>query len=126
VERILRECRIAQEEKRMLQLKLSELEKEFELIRGRADGKKDDSEALERELRKLQERHRETIAQVHALSTVKDHLEASVRQAQDQLQQLTLKAEEQTSLFRHERAELQARLTDLLAAQEKGRRDRDA
>lgn len=88
VERVLREARIAQEEKRMMASKLKEIEKEHEIIRARADGKKDDTEAVERELRKLQERHREANQQLHALRVAKDHLEASVRAAQAAGEQL--------------------------------------
>jgi len=50
-------------------------------MRTNVDGKKDDTDAIDRELKKLQEKHRETIAQVHSLQTAREHLEVSVRLA---------------------------------------------
>ena len=76
---MLRECRVAQEERRMAVAKLAEVQRDHDLMRERTDSKRDGQDAVERELRKLQEKHRETVALVHGLQTSRDHLEASVR-----------------------------------------------
>jgi len=47
--------------------KLAEIQTESEDLRRRADGNHDDQDQVERELKKLQEKHRETIALVHNL-----------------------------------------------------------
>lgn len=53
VERILRECRIAQEEKRMAALKLTEFQREYEQMKARVDTRNQDQESVDRELKKL-------------------------------------------------------------------------
>jgi len=45
-------------------------------MRRRADAKEANTEVFERELRKLQEQHRETLAQGHALKAAKELFEA--------------------------------------------------
>lgn len=47
--------------------KLSEIQAESEDLKRRADGRHDDQDQVDRELKKLQERHRETITLVHNL-----------------------------------------------------------
>jgi len=64
VERILRELRVAMEEKRLATAKLQEMQVEFEDMKKYADNKHDNHDALERELKKLQEKHRETVSQL--------------------------------------------------------------
>lgn len=64
-ERVSRECRVAQEERRLIQQRMSEMQAEQEDMKRRVEGKSTESEVIERELRKLQERHREAMAQVH-------------------------------------------------------------
>jgi predicted nuclease with TOPRIM domain len=78
---VTRECRIAQEDRRNIQLRMNEMQAENEELRKRADGRSSDSDTIERELRKLQEKHRETMAMLYQLQTAKDHLEASIRVA---------------------------------------------
>ena len=74
--------------------KLGEFQSEYDFMRTNVDGKKDDTDAIDRELKKLQEKHRETIAQVHSLQTAREHLEVSVRLAQDELLRLNMEKEE--------------------------------
>ena len=109
---MLRECRVAQEEKRMAVAKLAEVQRDHDLMRERTESKRDGQDAVERELRKLQEKHRETVALVHGLQTSRDHLEASVRIAQDEAQRITREREEERASWRKERADLQAQLSE--------------
>ena len=62
-----------------MQQRMSEMQAEYEDMKRRVDGKTNESDVIERELRKLQERHREAMAQVHQMNTAREHLEASVR-----------------------------------------------
>jgi len=48
-----------------VQQRMSEMQAEHEDMKKRVDGKTNESDVIERELRKLQERHREAMAQVH-------------------------------------------------------------
>ena len=58
----MRDCRVIQEEKRLMSQKLAEIQSESEDLRRRADGKHDDQDQLERQLKKLQEKHKASIA----------------------------------------------------------------
>ncbi len=66
-------------------------------MKRRVEGKSTESEVIERELRKLQERHREAMAQVHQMNTAREHLEASVRIAQAEIQRERIEFEQQTN-----------------------------
>ena len=66
-ERVIKECRIAQEEKRMMQQKLQELQREHDEVRSGGQQRREKDDETERELKKLQEKYREAIAQLHAL-----------------------------------------------------------
>ena len=75
-ERVTHECRVAQEDRRITQQRMGEVQAEMEDMRRRADAKEANTEVFERELRKLQEQHRETLAQGHALKAAKELFEA--------------------------------------------------
>lgn len=47
--------------------KLAEVQRDHDIMKERTDSKRDGQDAVERELRKLQEKHRETVALVHGL-----------------------------------------------------------
>jgi hypothetical protein len=47
-------------------------------LRGRLEAKTDEFEMLEKEYKKLQDKHRETMNNEYALQTAKEHLEASM------------------------------------------------
>ena len=121
----MRDCRVIQEEKRLMSQKLAEIQSESEDLRRRADGKHDDQDQVERELKKLQEKHRETIALVHNLQTARDHLEATVRVTHDEMNRLTSEHEEKANLWRKEQASLNHRVSELIAASERQRLERD-
>ncbi len=59
------ECRVAQEDRRFTQQKMSEMQAEMEDMRRRVDAKSTNTDMFEKELRKLQDQHRETLAQGH-------------------------------------------------------------
>ena len=48
--------------------------------------KNEEHEIIEKELRKLQEKYRESLQTEYSLNTAKDHLEASLRLAQEEVQ----------------------------------------
>ena len=61
-ERVAHECRVAQEDRRFTQQKMSEMQAEMEDMRRRVDAKNSNTDMFEKELRKLQDQHRETLA----------------------------------------------------------------
>ena len=52
-------------------------------LHSRLEQKSDEYELMEREYKKLQEKHRETLNSEYALQTAKEHLEASMRMMQE-------------------------------------------
>ena len=80
---------------------------------------------LERELKKLQEKHRETIALVHNLQTARDHLEATLRVTHEEMNRLSAEHDEKANLWRKEQAGLNHRVSELIAASERQRLERD-
>jgi hypothetical protein len=52
-------------------------------LHSRLEQKSDEYELMEREYKKLQEKHRETLNNEYALQTAKEHLEASIRMMQE-------------------------------------------
>ena len=52
-------------------------------LHSRLEHKSDEYELMEREYKKLQEKHRETLNNEYALQTAKEHLEASMRMMQE-------------------------------------------
>ncbi len=61
-ERVAHECRVAQEDRRFTQQKMGEIQAEMEDMRRKVDSKNTNSDMFEKELRKLQDQHRETLA----------------------------------------------------------------
>ena len=104
---------------------MSEMQAEFEDMKRRVDGKTNESDVIERELRKLQERHREAMAQVHQMNTAREHLEASVRIAQAEIQRERAEFEQQNNLKVKEMAALQDQFSSLIAQNEKLKNERD-
>ena len=81
-ERVSRDLRVVAEEKQMLAHKLRDAQGECEGFRSDCDRRRNDQETCERELRRLQDKHREALAQLQALRTDKEHLEKSVALAE--------------------------------------------
>jgi antirestriction protein len=61
---------------------------------------------IEREYKKLQEKHRETLTNEYKLQTDKEHLEASVRVIQDDYQKVNSEFEESLFRWKKERSDL--------------------
>ena len=62
---------------------------------------------------------------VHNLQTARDHLEATVRVTQEEMNRLTAEHDEKTNLWRKEQAALNHRVSELIAASERQRLERD-
>lgn len=99
---------MAQEEKRIAVQRLAEFQREYDQMKAKTDGRRDGQEAVERELKKTQEKYREAMTLVHGLQTSRDHLEASVRIAQEENARVAREREEERAIWRKERADLQA------------------
>jgi hypothetical protein len=66
-------------EERLIYLqKLQAQQMDMDELRGRLEAKVDEFEMLEKEYKKLQDKHRETMNSEYALQTAKEHLEASM------------------------------------------------
>lgn len=93
MERIHFNSRVLTEEKRLAQQKLQELQAEVEAQKHARDSHKD-VEATERELKKLQEKYREAMAQVYQHSVAREHLEASLRMVDEEARAAKLQHDE--------------------------------
>ncbi len=105
---------------------MTEIQAEYEDMRRRIESKHDDSDHYSRELAKLQDKHREVLAQLHTLQTAREHLEASLRLRDEQMQRIQQEKEEQAILFRKERAELQKQVQDVIGTEERQRVEKDS
>jgi hypothetical protein len=66
-------------EERLIYLqKLQAQQMDMDELRGWLEAKVDEFEMLEKEYKKLQDKHRETMNSEYALQTAKEHLEASM------------------------------------------------
>ena len=65
---------------------------------------------MEREYKKLQEKHRETLNSEYNLQTAKEHLEASMRVMQEDIQRLSGEYEESLFRWKRERQDLIQRI----------------
>lgn len=109
----------------MTQVKMSETQKEMEDLRRRLDAKSTNTEVFEKELRKLQDQHRETLAHTHSLAVAKEQLEGQVRKAQEQLARTVAEYEGQQAARIKEVAEMQAQMAEVIAQNEKFKLERD-
>ncbi len=55
------------------------MQKDQDELRSQLEQKHDEFELMDREYKKLQEKHRETLNNEYSLQTAKEHLEASMR-----------------------------------------------
>lgn len=62
-------------------VKTQEIQYEHEAMRCQLERKNEDCDVFEREFRKLQDKHREALANEYKLATDRDHLEASLKVA---------------------------------------------
>jgi len=76
-------------EERLIYLqKLQAQQMDMDELRGRLEAKVDEFEMLEKEYKKLQDKHRETMNSEYALQTAKEHLEASMLMIQQDVQRI--------------------------------------
>lgn len=76
-------------EERLIYLqKLQAQQIDMDELRGRLEAKVDEFEMLEKEYKKLQDKHRETMNSEYALQTAKEHLEASMLMMQQDVQRI--------------------------------------
>ena len=76
-------------EERLIYLqKLQAQQMDMDDLRGRLEAKVDEFEMLEKEYKKLQDKHRETMNSEYALQTAKEHLEASMLMMQQDVQRI--------------------------------------
>jgi chromosome segregation ATPase len=88
-------------------------------LRGRLEAKTDEFEMLEKEYKKLQDKHRETMNNEYALQTAKEHLEASMLMMQQDVQRLQGDYEDKMLRFNRERSELFSKVAELTKAYER-------
>ena len=105
----------------MVTQKIQDIQNEYESVKGLYEKKKEEHELVERELRKLQERYREALQTEYQLNTAKEHLEASLRVAQEELQKYNDFTEGQASQWKKERGDLSAKVQELMAENERTR-----
>ena len=76
-------------EERLIYLqKLQAQQMDMDELRGRLEAKVDEFEMLEKEYKKLQDKHRETMNSEYGLQTAKEHLEASMLMMQQDVQRI--------------------------------------
>lgn len=81
----------------------------------------EECEVVERELRKLQDKHRDTIHNEYNLTTTRDHLEASLKIAQEEANSFGQQYEESAAMWKKERTDLQNKIHELIAGNERYR-----
>ena len=72
-------------------------------MRSKLEQKQDEFDLMEREYKKVQEKHRETLNNEYNLQTAKEHLEASMRVMQEDIQRLNGEYEENVYIWKKER-----------------------
>ena len=89
----------------------------------RLEAKGDEFELVDREYKKLQERHREASNAQYNLQTAKEHLEQSVRVLQEDLQKVASEYEENAYRWKRERQELVQRVGEMQNVEGKAREE---
>ena len=84
-EKLQKKHRVIAEERVIYLQKLQGQQLEMDELRGRLEAKNDEFEMLEKEYKKLQDKHRETMNSEYALQTAKEHLEASMLMMQQDI-----------------------------------------
>lgn len=110
---------MAVEEKKMLSAKLQEVQSEFEGFKRDFERRRDDQDLYERELKKLQDKHRDAMNQLHSLRTDKEHLEKSVAIIEQEKERISQEYENEIALRSKEAHELQQRLQEVIAQNER-------
>lgn len=82
-EKLQKKHRVISEERNIYLQKLQQMQVDMDDVKNRLEQKQDEFELMEREYKKLQEKHRETLNSEYNLQTAKEHLEASMRVMQE-------------------------------------------
>ena len=85
-EKLQKRHRVVTEERNIYLQQLQKMQTDLEEQHSRFDQKSDEYDLMEREYKKLQDKHRETLNNEYALQTAKEHLEASIRMMQEDVQ----------------------------------------
>lgn len=109
-EKLQKRHRVTTEERNIYLQKLQEMQKEVDDLRVRLDSKQDEFELLEREYKKLQDKHRDTLNSEYALQTAKEQLEQSMRVMQEDIQRLGAEYDEAVYRFNKEQKEVISQL----------------
>ena len=78
---------------------------------------------IEREFKKLQEKHRDVLNSEYNLQTARDHLEISVKIAHEELQKINEQYEESAMRWKQERQDLVQKINEFSRAVDKVRED---
>ena len=79
---------------------------ELEDLKKTHQAKVDELDMIEREYKKLQEKHRDVLNNEYNLQNVRDHLEVSVKISQEELQKVNQQYDESAMRWKAERADL--------------------
>jgi len=82
------------------------MQRDVDDLKAKLEAKQDEFELLEREYKKLQDKHRDTLNTEYALQTAKEHLEASMRVMQEDMQRLGAEYDEAVYTLKKEQKEL--------------------
>ncbi len=122
-EKLQKRHRVVTEERNIYLQQLQKMQTDLEEVHSRLDQKSDEYDLMEREYKKLQDKHRETLNNEYSLQTAKEHLEASIRMMQDDVQRFNADYEEQMTRSKHERGEVAQRYSDVARGFEKAKED---
>lgn len=82
-------------------------------IKRKFESKVDEYELVEREYHKLQEKHRDLMNNEYNIQTTKEHLEASLRVAQEEMSKFNEQYEQDVCRWKKERFDLHKKLQEL-------------
>ena len=85
--------------------------------------KVDEFDLIEREFHKMQEKHRDVLNSEYNLQTAKEHMEASLRIAQEEVKKLNQQYEDDIGGWKKERSDLVKRIHELMAQTDKVKDD---
>lgn len=102
-EKLQKKHRVISEERNIYLQKLNGMQKELDDVRGKLEQKVDEFELIEREYKKLQDKHRDTLNNEYNLQTTKEHLEASMRVMQEDIQRMNQEFEQNVFKWKRER-----------------------
>lgn len=112
-----------QEDRRLMTQKISQLQNDHENIKQAHDAKTDEYELLEKEYRKLQDKHRETLNNEYKVANMREQAELALKVKHDEAQKVTNDYSDEIRVWKNERAQMQTSIHQLMAENEKLRMD---